>query len=165
MIQIENKFWMENNLDTTVFQNGDVIQEAKTKEEWVLFNENKIHAWCYYENDPLNDILYNWYAVNDPRGLAPVGFHVATHEEWQDLEKVILSTIGFGEFVGDVKARTGGFRGVLGNFYNIGLLFEWWTSSMIGEDTIYVSIEQNELVDRLDHSPQRDGRNVRCVRG
>jgi uncharacterized protein (TIGR02145 family) len=30
--------------------------------------------------------LYNWYAVNDPRGLAPEGWHVPTDEEWKQLE-------------------------------------------------------------------------------
>jgi hypothetical protein len=33
--------------------------------------------------------LYNWYAVNDPRGLAPVGYHVPTDAEWTTLENFL----------------------------------------------------------------------------
>lgn len=47
-------------------------------------------AWCYYNNDPSTNAtygkLYNWYAVNDPRGLAPAGWHVPSDAEWTTLE-------------------------------------------------------------------------------
>ena len=43
-------------------------------------------AWCYYENNTANGSsygkLYNWHAVNDPRGLAPKGYHIPTDAEW-----------------------------------------------------------------------------------
>jgi uncharacterized protein (TIGR02145 family) len=46
-------------------------------------------AWCYYENDtangPIYGKLYNWYAINDSRGLAPTGWHIATDAEWTSL--------------------------------------------------------------------------------
>ena len=51
-------------------------------------------AWCYYNNDPKNGAiygkLYNWYAVNDSRGLAPEGFHVPSKVEWE----AIVSNLG-----------------------------------------------------------------------
>ena len=51
--------------------------------------KKKQPAWCNYENDPINGIkngkLYNWYAVNDKRGLAPIGWHVPSIEEWYQL--------------------------------------------------------------------------------
>ena len=65
------------NLDVTTFRNLDRIMEAKTDEEWIKAGEQGIPAWCYYNNDPANNELfgklYNWYAVNDKRGLAPEG--------------------------------------------------------------------------------------------
>ena len=46
-------------------------------------------AWCYFDNDASNGTkygkLYNWYAVNDPRGLAPNGYHIPTEAEWAKL--------------------------------------------------------------------------------
>ena len=73
------------NLNVEHFKNGEIISEAKTKEEWVMAGEEKRPAWCYYDNDISNGgkygKLYNWYAVNDPRDLAPEGWHVPKDEE------------------------------------------------------------------------------------
>ncbi|MBK7522649.1 MAG: fibrobacter succinogenes major paralogous domain-containing protein [Saprospiraceae bacterium] len=33
--------------------------------------------------------LYNWYAINDPRGLAPQGWHIPNDEEWTTLETTL----------------------------------------------------------------------------
>ncbi len=85
-VVIRTQTWMSENLNVSNFRNGDVILEAKTKEEWELAGYKKQPAWCYYENDPKNGAkygkLYNWYAVNDPRGLAPAGWHVPSEAEW-----------------------------------------------------------------------------------
>jgi len=79
--------WMAENLNVNKFRNGDAILEAKTKEEWKKANENKQPAWCYYNNDPAKGEkygkLYNWYAVNDSRGLAPKGCHVPSTDEYE----------------------------------------------------------------------------------
>lgn len=84
--------WYDNlfNSDVTTFRNLDSIMEAKTDEEWVNAGKQGIPAWCYYNNDPRNNEifgkLYNWYAVNDKRGLAPEGYRVPTEKELDDLE-------------------------------------------------------------------------------
>ncbi|MEA3495339.1 MAG: fibrobacter succinogenes major paralogous domain-containing protein [Bacteroidota bacterium] len=81
--------WMAENLNVEKFRNGDPIPHAKTREEWEKARGNKEPAWCYYDNDPVNGVwygkLYNWYAVNDPRGLAPEGWHVPSDDEWTKL--------------------------------------------------------------------------------
>ena len=86
-IKIDNQVWMAENLDVGNFRNGDPVPEAKTDEEWVSAGKEGKPAWCYYENKIENGIsygrLYNWYAINDPRGLAPEGWHVPTDEEWR----------------------------------------------------------------------------------
>lgn len=88
-VEIGAQTWMTENLNVSTFRNGDPIPEAKTNEEWKRAGENKQPAWCYYENDPKNGVkygkLYNWYAVNDSRGLAPVGYHVPSDAEWTKL--------------------------------------------------------------------------------
>jgi uncharacterized protein (TIGR02145 family) len=85
-VQIGNQIWMSENLNVSTFRNGDVIPEVKSKDEWELKGFNKQPAWCYYNNDPANGLkygkLYNWYAVSDPRGLAPDGYHIPSDEEW-----------------------------------------------------------------------------------
>ena len=99
-VTIGSQTWTTKNLDVATFRNGDAIPQAKTDEEWKAAGRNKQPAWCYYENDPKNGTkygkLYNWYAVNDARGLAPAGWHIPTDEEW-----TVLSTfLGGGEVAG-----------------------------------------------------------------
>jgi uncharacterized protein (TIGR02145 family) len=88
-VTIGTQVWMTKNLNVATFRNGDPIPQAKTDEEWVKAGENKQPAWCYYNNDPANGTkygkLYNWYAVNDSRGLAPVGYHIPSDAEWTKL--------------------------------------------------------------------------------
>jgi uncharacterized protein (TIGR02145 family) len=85
--------WMTENLNVETFSNGDLISEAKTREELgKLCKENK-PPWCYYDNEPKNGTkcgkLYNWYAVNDTRGLAPKDWHVPSSLEWAELSKFL----------------------------------------------------------------------------
>jgi uncharacterized protein (TIGR02145 family) len=71
------------NLDVTTYRNGDPIPEITDQTQW---NNLTTGAWCYYQNNTANGAiygkLYNWYAVNDPRGLAPVGYHVPSLAEY-----------------------------------------------------------------------------------
>jgi hypothetical protein len=89
-VTIGTQVWMTKNLDVDKFRNGDPIPQARTGEEWEWACMNEIPAWCFYENNPENGIkygrLYNVYAVNDPRGLAPQGWHIPSDSEWKILE-------------------------------------------------------------------------------
>jgi uncharacterized protein (TIGR02145 family) len=88
-VKIDGVAWMAENLNVDCFRNGDPIPEAKTTEEWETAIKNKKPAWCYYNNDPSNGDkygkLYNCYAVNDKRGLAPEGWHIASTRDWNDM--------------------------------------------------------------------------------
>jgi uncharacterized protein (TIGR02145 family) len=89
-VKIVDQEWCSKNLNVSKFRNGETIPQAKTAAEWKNAADKKQPAWCYYDNNPANEKnngkLYNWYAVNDPRGLAPIGFHVASKEEWEIIE-------------------------------------------------------------------------------
>jgi len=107
-VTIGTQVWMKENLNVSTFRNGDPISEAKTAEEWKAAGEAKQPAWCYYDNDPKNGAkygkLYNWYAVNDPRGLAPVGWHVPTSDEWE----ILIDYLGgYQEAVVKIKSKIG----------------------------------------------------------
>lgn len=97
-VKIGNQIWMVKNLNVDKFNNGDLIPQAKTNDEWKRAAENKQPAWCYYKNDPANAIkygkLYNWYAIDDPRGIAPSGWHLPTIEEWQELNVFLKVSSG-----------------------------------------------------------------------
>ncbi|NCU04942.1 MAG: hypothetical protein GXC73_13230 [Chitinophagaceae bacterium] len=83
VIKIANKHWINKNLDVTHYRNGDTIPQVQDSATWANLTTG---AWCYYENQTANGTtygkLYNWYAMNDPRGIAPEGWHVPTNDEW-----------------------------------------------------------------------------------
>lgn len=100
-IVVKNKgdiFFMTENLNVDRFRNGDLIPQAASAEYWENAGRNKQPAWCYYDNDIENEKkfgkIYNWYAVNDPRGLAPDGWHIPSRSEWQDLEILLGEEAG-----------------------------------------------------------------------
>lgn len=92
-VLIGNQIWMANNLDVSYFRNGDKIPHAATSAEWEKAAENESPAWCYYNNDEVNGEkygkLYNWYAVNDTRGLPPKGWIIPSNKDWKNLERHI----------------------------------------------------------------------------
>lgn len=85
-INIGGQIWASGNLAVTHYRNGDPIPEVQDGEEW---RNLKTGAWCHYNNDPkfesLYGKMYNRYAVIDERGLAPIGFRVATYYDWRNL--------------------------------------------------------------------------------
>ena len=129
IVKIKTQMWMAENLNVTTYRNGDSIPQVKNAAEWSKLTSG---AWCYYDNKPENGEkygkLYNWYAVNDPRGLAPKGFHIPTDEEWSQL----IVNIGADEAGAKIKAKRGwkqnqnatnesGFSGLPGGYrYNVG---------------------------------------------
>ena len=98
VVQIGNQLWMLENLNTDVFKNGDTILHAQTKIQWEMANEKGIPAWCYYNEDSnygkTYGKLYNWYAVNDPRGLAPDGCRVAKFADFEELNDYLGNSSG-----------------------------------------------------------------------
>ena len=84
---IGNQEWIIENLKVTHYRNGDPIPHVTDNSTWVGLSTG---AYCVYANTPANadtyGNLYNWYAVSDPRELAPDGWHVPTDEEIMELE-------------------------------------------------------------------------------
>ena len=124
-IKIGTQTWTTKNLDVSKFRNGEAIPFAKTDAVWELAAKKKQPAYCYCQNKAANGIkygkLYNWYAVNDSRGLAPKGFHIPTDAEWTMLTdylggdsiagKKMKSSTGWGwqniAHVKEMKSRIG----------------------------------------------------------
>ena len=86
-IKIGDQIWMAENLQVTHYRNGEVIPHITGNSEWKILSTG---AYCNYANDESNVAeygrLYNWYAANDSRNIAPAGWHVPTDEEWKQLE-------------------------------------------------------------------------------
>ena len=181
-VKIGKQIWMNRNLNTDKFRNGDIITHAKTREEWKIAGREKQPAWCYYDNDPANGEkygkLYNWYAVTDPRGLAPEGWHIPNYDEWAQLkdhlgtdagtkmksekgwfrEKNNTNSSGF-------SALPAGFRDLSGDFLGIESFGYWWTSSEEFTDFAWAQyMRYNLLYVYTDNGNKENGLSVRCIR-
>jgi uncharacterized protein (TIGR02145 family) len=185
-VKIGTQTWMAKNLDVSTFRNGDVIPEAKTAEEWKAASEKGQPAWCYYDNNPENGKiygkLYNWYAVNDLRGLAPKGWHIPTDGEWTSLTNYLggseiagakmKSKTGWGWYGNGNGTNSSGFNGLPGGnrgndetFNYIGKDGYWWSSTEYNTDyawnrNLYYN---NGYVFRYS-SNKKSGFSVRCLR-
>jgi uncharacterized protein (TIGR02145 family) len=86
-IKIGSQWWMAENLRVTHYRNGNDIPNVTDSSAWQALISG---AYCHYNNDSTNVAiygrLYNWYAVNDNRNIAPAGWHVPTDAEWKQLE-------------------------------------------------------------------------------
>ena len=146
--------WTVKNLRVSKFNNGDAIPYVANGPSW---SSTSTSAFTYYSSDPTYNLLfgkwYNWYAINDSRGLCPTGWHVATNQEWQDLQ----TSLGGPTLAGDIlkstssnwnNANTGtneiGFSaepsGYIDANGNGQLLFESafsWTSTAINSNSAY----------------------------
>ncbi len=141
----ENR-WSRENLAVDHYRNGDPIPEVEDPGAWSSLATG---AWCYYENRNENGVtygkLYNWYAVNDPRGIAPAGWHVASDTEWSELvtalggekaagaklkSKVLWKAQAAGaDNSSGFSALPGGYRSSNGTFSQLGTNGSFWTST------------------------------------
>lgn len=142
--------WQEGNLQVLNFRNGDPITFCPTDEDWQNASENQQPAFCFYENDITKGVLYNWYAVNDSRGLAPDGMRIPTIEELMDAS-----------FVNDFP---GGFRGTNGTYTTIGNHGYWWSSTKYDSSYAWNRNLNNDysIVNRYYNNKQY-GFSVRCL--
>ena len=174
--------WMAENLNTSNYRIGDPIPQVDDPEAWSML---KTGAWCYHENKSGNSVtygkLYNWYAVNDPRGLAPEGWHVASDAEWQEL----VNTLG-GEKAAGTKLKSqvlwkeplvgadnrsgftaipSGFRSSNGSYALLGTNSSFWTSTENNAYSAWYREMYNSYsaVYRISAS-KTQGFAVRCVK-
>lgn len=96
-VKMGNKIWAPTNLNTTRFLNGDLIPRAQSDEKWQEAGFNHEPAWCYYQSNEKGvetsfGVIYNIYAIADPRGLVPEGWRISTVADWDDLEQHVKNS-------------------------------------------------------------------------
>ena len=181
-IVINGQEWMQQNLAVTKYRNGDPIPTGLSNTTW---QNTTSGAYAIYDNVAANNTtygkLYNWYAVNDSRGLCPAGWHVPSDAEWTTLATSLGgSSVAGGKMkstTGWISPNTGatnesGFTGLPGGYrYNggpyddVGNYGSWWSSTEYGS-----SVAWNRALVYFNSSVLRNGGNkqfgfsVRCVR-
>jgi uncharacterized protein (TIGR02145 family) len=177
-IKIGKQIWTTKNLDVSTYRNGDIIPQVQSEEEWANLSTG---AWCYYENKTSNGKkygkLYNWYAVNDPRGLTPNGYHIPTDKEWSILADYLggdesagakmKSKDGWKEVVNGKNSigfdgLPGGFRSNRWNFNSIGTYVYWWSSTKKLNDYAYFRSLSISLYRNTMH--KQFGCYIRCIK-
>lgn len=168
-VKVGKQVWMSENLNVKKFNNGDLIPQAQSNGDWITALKNKTPAWCYCQDLQDNftkDVLYNYYALTDSRGLAPKGYRIATLDDWnilfnkygglegafeklKDTEKDVLNTA-------DMRAYRRG-TWILPETY-------WWTKDgkkicLAADDIGEMLIFENE-----EKGFYNDGLFIRCVK-
>jgi len=172
--------WMAQNLNVDCFRNGDPIPEAGTWEEWLNVSQNGLPAWCYYENDTAKGEKYgkqyNWFAVNDARGLAPSGFHIPSAEELETLRSAVnydgnlLKCIGQGKGNGAGRSVTGfnallgGYRDGGNNFGELGMKAYFWSSTKKINGVCYLNLTGDNKGIGISYEAESYAFSVRCVK-
>jgi len=88
-VKIGGQVWMAENLKTTKYRTGADIQNITVDADWANTAALSTPAWCYRDNMDSNNVvigkLYNWWAANDARNIAPLGWHVPSIGEYDTL--------------------------------------------------------------------------------
>lgn len=182
IVEIGNQIWQTKNLNVDKFQNGDSIPQVLTNEEWEQRTKDGKPSWCYYNNDTENGDkygkLYNWWAVTDPRGLAPKGYHIPSNSEWHKLinflggkmiagdsmkSKVGWKKNGNGNNDSGFTALPGGKRYLFGSFESFDQGY-WWCAT---ESNTYMAwfyllyFNDGEVIENQAYKDA--GMYVRCI--
>jgi uncharacterized protein (TIGR02145 family) len=183
-VVIGTQIWMAKNLNVNHFRNGDPIPEKEDAAGWRQAAKDGTPAWCYYNTDPVDGRgygkLYNWYAVSDPRGIAPDGWHIASGSDWAAL----ADSLGDENIAGlKMKAtdswdnngngtNESGFSGLPcgsrftdGAFYNFGQYGYWWSTSESSDLNAWYRFLycDDGFIGKYDDA-KGCGFSVRCVR-
>jgi uncharacterized protein (TIGR02145 family) len=188
-IVIGTQEWMAENLNTSIYRNGDAIPTNLDNTAW---SNTTSGAWAHYNNDvsyacPYGK-LYNWYTCVDARQLCPTGWHVPTDAEWTVLTNYLGGEVVAGgkmKAMGTIEAGTGlwlssnveatnssgfsgapgGFRLVGGDYAGIGSDGNWYSSSestMANAWRRYLDYAAGNA--NRDAGNKEGGFSVRCLR-
>ena len=206
-VLIGDQCWFAENLRTEQYSNGDSILSDVTDSEWssltigatAVYGEGNSHCESTSPDfDACDETqalltygrLYNWFAVDDVRGLCLSGWHVPSDEEWSLLESHLglnASEIaetgyrgtnqgqqlkatsgwhngGFGTNEFGFNALPSGYRRYdTGTFRPGGSHGYWYTSSNTGPAWYrYLSFDSNQI-GRNALSPN-NGFSIRCIK-
>ncbi len=85
-IKIGQQEWMSDDINTIFYNNGDPINKAKSEKQWKEYGIKKLGCYRKLNN---GTYVYNGYAVNDERGIIPSGFVLPTHNQFNQLIKLL----------------------------------------------------------------------------
>ncbi|MFN5296092.1 MAG: fibrobacter succinogenes major paralogous domain-containing protein [Flavobacteriales bacterium] len=190
-IAIGTQVWMAENLNTSIYRNGDIVAMGMNELDFPNSSSPQIGAWIHYNNDLTNMCpygkLYNWHACMDIRGICPVGWHIPSDAEWTILSDYLGGAYAAGgkmKSIGVLESESGlwfspnveatnvsGFSALPGGLaiqtemVDLGLWGYWWSTTV---SDLYGSLGRSldNLTGYLDsyYANNQIGLSVRCLR-
>lgn len=195
-IKIGDQTWFKQNLAVTRFRDGSKITEIEDSIIWGsnLRNYTDNSAWCYYNGNSLFNStygkLYNWYAINNRKGICPYGWHIPDTLEW----RILIDYLG-GELIagGALKCDTFLWTSTNSNttnisnfsclpagwcFFNggslgIGMSAYYWTSTSsllprtrkdFSSYAWDIALSSNSSKIKILNTPKNSGFSCRCIK-
>jgi uncharacterized protein (TIGR02145 family) len=186
-ITIGEQVWMAENLKVTRYRDGTKITNVTDPTAWSSLTTG---AHCSYNSILVNEktykYLYNWYAVNNSKYIAPTGWHVPTQAEWTTL----INYLGGASVAGDILKETGnthwtgtytgatntstftalpggcvGIENGVYGFYGIGTNGYWWSATAVDSNNAYSwSLSNNSAEAVTTSSAKQSGFSIRLVK-
>ncbi len=185
VVTIGSQCWMGENLKTTSFKDGSSIPEVTDTEQW---KTQTTPAFCWYNNDNSHDAtygkLYNWYTIEDARGVCPEGWHVPSDAEYSVLTRYLGSAddVAAGRLKesgiehwndpntgasnsSDFTGLPAGMRFQEGQFDHMGKNGLFWSSRRESESlAFYLTLTYNSAASYRTYIYKRSGFSCRCVK-
>ena len=182
-VQIGTQLWMAENLKVTKYRDGSAIPNITTNGDWVGLSTA---AYGDYDNNSTNSEtygrLYNWYAVDDDRGVCPEGWHVSSDAEYT----ILTDYLGGGLVAGGKMKEEGtehwnspntgatnesGFTSLPaghrvfdhGNYADMGNGCHFWSSSESGNLAWYWVMNYVSSYIGRDDTVKQYGFSIRCL--
>lgn len=205
--------WMAENLRVTHYSDGTPIPGGLTNEQWIATTEGALAVFPHGNVAGIDSEeqmieyygrLYNWYAVNNSKGLCPTGWKVPDYDDWHSFNaflnsdgnagqegnvlkncRQVGSDLGgdcdtsihprwnadtfnnnYGTDAYDFSGLPSGYRGNTGNYFAIGMLALYWSSTESGENTgWHRHLSVNGSILNIDNIHQKiSGFSVRCIK-
>lgn len=194
-VVIDGRCWFAENLRALTYANNDAIPSTLTDSQWNDADEGATTVYgeddgCSNDSPDIDSCdpavalekygrLYNWYAVNDSRGLCPAGWRVPSESDWYSM----TSSLGGSSVAGEkLKSTYGwsysgqgtnesGFNGMPGGkrqdgsgyFSSAGDRGTWWTSTPYSSLARHVELKFNSNGVTNSYSDRETGYSVRCI--
>ena len=94
VVHIGTQTWMAENLKTTKYHNGEAISTTTPATKDISTEVEPKYQWAYDDteyNANKYGRLYTWYAISDPRDIAPEGWHIPITAEWTVFEDYLIT--------------------------------------------------------------------------
>jgi uncharacterized protein (TIGR02145 family) len=186
-VQIGDQVWMAENLKTTRYNNGDLIDITPEMSSYYARESNPKYQWPANAYEPLAAVygrLYTWFVITDSRNICPTGWHIPNQQEWM----ILINYLGGYKIAGGKLKETGddwwyspntgadnssgfsalpsGDRDLNGYFKVIGGTTRWWSSTIkLDTDSIFTpSLNYDDGVVHLLNTDPKRGFSIRCIK-